>query len=90
MIYRPILDLKVTTLARDVARLYATFRDFPRLCFATLRDFFKIIANDRKTSIHMASFFFVPRPPATFRDLPRLCATCVRDFGRDYANLGQV
>jgi hypothetical protein len=40
---RPIL--KVATVARDIARLCATFRDFPRLCFATLRDFIKNIAN---------------------------------------------
>jgi hypothetical protein len=84
---RPILDLKVAMVARDVARLYATFCDFPRICFATLRNFIKIIANDRKTSIDKASFFFVPRPIATFRDLSRLCATCVRDFDRDYAKV---
>jgi hypothetical protein len=68
----PILDLKVATVARGVARLCATFCHFPRLCFATLRDFIKIIANDRKTSIHMTSLFFVPRPFATFRDLSQL------------------
>jgi hypothetical protein len=65
---RPILDLKVATIARDVAQPCATFRDFPRLCLATLRDFRKIIANDCKTSIYMTSFFFVARPSATFRD----------------------
>jgi CRP-like cAMP-binding protein len=79
--------LKVATVAWDVAQLYATFRDFLRLCLATLRDFIKIIANDHKTSIHMASFFFIPRPSATFCDLPQLCATCVRDFGRNYAKV---
>jgi hypothetical protein len=83
----PILDLKVATVARDVAQLYATFRNFPRLCFATLRGFIKIIADDRKTSIHMASFFFVLRPSATFRNLLQLCATCVRNFGRNYVKV---
>jgi hypothetical protein len=84
---RPILDLKVATVARDVAQLCATFRDFPRLWFATLRDFIENIANDRKNLIHMTSFFFVLRPSATFRDLPRLFATLVRDFGRDCAKV---
>jgi hypothetical protein len=81
---RPILELKVATIARDVARLYATFRDFSQLCFTTSRDFIKIIANDRKTSIHMTSVFFVPRPSANLRDLcsrlwPRLCEGQVQD-----------
>jgi hypothetical protein len=84
---RPILDLKVATVARDVARLCATFRDFPRLWFVTLRDFIENIANDRKTLILMTSFFFVLRPSATFRDLQRIFATLVRDFGRDSAKV---
>jgi hypothetical protein len=84
---RPILDLKVATVARDVARLCATFRDFPRLWFATLRDFIENIANDRKTLILMTSFFFVLRPSATSRDLPRIFATLVRNFGRDCAKV---
>jgi hypothetical protein len=83
----PILDLKVTTVARDVARLCATFRDFPRLWFAMLRDFIENIANDRTTLILMTSFFFVLRPSATFRDLQRTFATLVRDFGRDCAKV---
>jgi hypothetical protein len=93
-VLRPILDPKVATVARDIAQLCATFCDFPQLCFqvATVRDFIKIIANNRKTSIHMTSFFFVPRPLATvpprhfvtFRDLgprlwPRLCEGRVQD-----------
>jgi hypothetical protein len=81
-IHRPILDLKVATVARNVARLCATFRDFPRLWFATLRDFIENIANDRKTLILMTSFFFVLQPSATFRDLPRIFATLVREFSR--------
>jgi hypothetical protein len=84
---RPILDLKVATIARNVARLCATFHDFPRLWIATLRDFIENIVNDRKTLILMTSFFFVLRPSATFRDLPRIFATLVRDFGRDYAKV---
>jgi predicted transcriptional regulator len=69
---RPILDLKIATVARDVARLCATFRDFPRLWFATLRDFIKILAIDRKSLIRMTSHFFVLRPSATFRGFLRL------------------
>jgi hypothetical protein len=76
---RPILDLMVATVARDVARLQcATFRDLPRLWFATLRDFIKIVVNDRKTMIVMTLVFFVMRPFATLRDLPRPR----RDFSR--------
>jgi hypothetical protein len=88
---RSILDLKVATISRNVARLCATFCDFPRLCFATMRDFMKIIANDCKSLIHMISFIFVPslfrdlsRPFATFCDFglrlwPRLCEGRVQD-----------
>jgi hypothetical protein len=64
--------------------MHATFCDFPRLCFATLRDFIKIIANDRETLIHIGIFFLCS---ATFRDLPRIFATLVRDFGRDCAKV---
>jgi hypothetical protein len=81
---RPILDLKVATIARDVARLCATFRHFPRLWFATLRGFIKNVADDRKNLIHMLSLFFVLRPSATFPDFgprlwPRLCEGQVQD-----------
>jgi hypothetical protein len=62
----------IAMVARNVERLYATFRDFPRRCVARLRDFIKLIANDRKTSIHMTYFFFVIRPSATFRNFARL------------------
>jgi hypothetical protein len=82
-----------TQRARKVARFCATFRVFLRsfdFCFnaAMLRDFIKIIADDRKRSIHMTSSFLCF---ATFRDFgqnprpSRLFATLVRDFGRDCA-----
>jgi hypothetical protein len=83
----PILELKVATVARVVARLFATFRDFSRLWFATLRDFIRFIANDLMTLIHMISLFFVLRPSATFRDHPQLYATLIRESGSDCAKV---
>jgi hypothetical protein len=71
----------------------ATLCDLPRLSatlLCDLRNFIKIIANDRKTSIHMTSFFFVPRSSATFRDFARLVsatlAATMRRSGPGYAS----
>jgi hypothetical protein len=72
---------RLHTMLRNFVRPFATFRDFALRRCATLS---KIIANDRKISIHMTSLFFVPRnlprPFTTFRDFgprlwPRLCQT---------------
>jgi hypothetical protein len=71
-LFRPILDLKVAMVARDVARLCATFCKFMRPCVAMLRDSNKIIVNNCKTSIHMTFFVLVPRPSATLRNFARL------------------
>jgi hypothetical protein len=62
-------------VARDIARIRATFCKFSQLCLATLRDFIKNIANGRKNSIHMTSFVLVRDlllPSATLRDFARL------------------
>jgi hypothetical protein len=65
---------------RHHARLCVTFSNFPQLWFATLRDFFKTIANDCKITLnHMTSLLFVDlRPSATFPAQP---SATFRNFG---------
>jgi hypothetical protein len=85
---RPIQDLKVATVLREIARLCATLCDFPRLSATLLSDVARLYhnrqVNDRQILIYMISFFFVPRPSATFCDFgpqgwPRLCKGQVQD-----------